>query len=52
MKDSKEGSEYKTERNSPEWKTDMEKTGEGVTQKGGEKNMTWKETENTLEKHT
>jgi len=39
MKDSKEGSEYKTKR--PEWKIEMEKTGEDrCHMKGREKNMT------------
>jgi hypothetical protein len=39
MKDSKEGSEYKMKRNSPEWKIEMEITGEDKchTQEGEKK---------------
>jgi hypothetical protein len=52
MKDSKGRSEYKMKRNSPEWKIEMGKTGEDRRHiKGGEKNVTWKEIEETLEKH-
>jgi len=38
MKDSKEGSKHKMKMNSPEWKIEMEKTGEDRCHtKGGEK---------------